>query len=269
MAAVASTTGLVTSWTGTANSLLIGSGSSVQPEFTLNMNAPAEDVTAFLSGGVSYRKKLANIISWDATIKAYLAVPRIGTTGLLTFTGMPTSTTVVNAKSWEVNITNTPADTTAFASGGVTYRTFIPTINAWSASAVCYLDDTTSLVAPGAAAATATFKLFEDGATDATLTGDGFATQFGAPVKVGELTSVSYSIEGNGNLAATSGSTAWWLANATIALPVAGTLTLQSTTGKTYAGSAFYKSLKFACMVDGVITLDIGVQGSGTLTIAP
>jgi hypothetical protein len=271
MAAVASTTGLVTSWAGTANGLLVGSGSSGPSEFTLNMSAPAEDVTPFVSGGVVYRRKIPNIITWDGSISAFLNPAKIGSSGLLTFSGMPTSGSVVNAKSWEVNVTNTPADTTAFASGGVTYRTFIPTINAWSASAVCYLDGTTALVAPGAAAAAATLKVTEDGATDPGFTGNGFATQFGAPVKVGELTSVSYSIEGDGDLTATVGAStyaSWWFAAAVVALPAAGSLVLQATTGRTYTGSAFWKSLKVSCMVDGVVKLDIGFQGSGTLAIA-
>ena len=271
MAAVASTTGLVTSWAGTANGLLVGSGSSGPSEFTLNMQAPEEDVTAFVSGGLNSMSYIPNLISWDGAIKCFLNPAKIGSSGLLTFSGMPTSTSVVNCKSWEVTLNSTPQDVTAFASGGVTTRSFIPTIYNWQGTAQCYLDGTTALVAPGAAAASATLKVAEDGATDPGFTGNAFATQFGAPVKVGSTTLVNYSLRGTGDLTATVGSSTyatWWFAAAAIPLPVAGSLVLQAVTSRTYTGSAFWKSLKISCMVDGVVTLDIGFQGTGALVIA-
>ena len=276
MAAVASTTGLVTSWgsNGSATDYLIGSSVSTSnpAEFTLNMNAPEEDVTAFVSGGLNSMSYIPNLISWDGSIKCFMKPATLGSSGLLTFSGMPTSTNVVNCKSWEVTLNSTPQDVTAFASGGTTYRSFIPTIYNWKGTAQCYLDGTTSLVAPGAAAATATFKITEGGSpNDPGFSGSAFATQFGAPVKVGSTTLVNYSLRGTSDLTAVVGSssyTSWWFQAGAIPLPVAGSLVLQSVTTKTYTGSAFWKSLKISCMVDGVVTLDIGFQGTGALVIA-
>lgn len=276
MAAVASTTGLVTSWgsNGSATDYLIGSSvaTSNPAEFVLNMNAPEADVTAFVSGGLNSMSYLPNLISWDGSIKCFMKPATLGTSGLLTFTGMPTSTTVVNCKSWEVTLNSTPQDVTAFASGGTTYRSFIPTIYNWQGTAVCYLDGTTPLVAPGATAASAAFKITEGGTpNDPGFTGNAFATQFGAPVKVGDVTQVNYSLRGTGDLTAVVGSstyTSWWFQAGAIPLPVAGSLVLQAVTSRTYTGSAFWKSLKISTLVDGVVTLDIGFQGTGSLAIA-
>ena len=273
MAIVTAATGLVTSWAGTPNTALVGSSNSSPAEFTLNLNAPEADVTAFVSGGVNSRSYLSTLIDWSGTIKCQMKPATIGSAGNITFAGMPQVTGAnINVGGWTLDLSAyTSPPVTAMAASAPTYQAFIPGIYDWKASVKAWLDGTTPIVAPGGGAVSIALKVAEDGATDPGFTGNGFATQVGVPVKVGEVTELSYAIRGTGDLTAVAGAStwsAWWFAAGAIALPAAGSLVLQAATGRTYTGSAFWKSLKITCMLDEPVTLEIGFQGSGTLTIA-
>ena len=62
---------------------------------------------------------------------------------------------VTNVKSWSMDYTGETLDTTDFSSTGA--RSFIAGLTQWNGQYVCNLDDTTTLIAPGAAAAAGTF----------------------------------------------------------------------------------------------------------------
>ncbi len=62
----------------------------------------------------------------------------------------------VNVYSWSIDYTAEALESTDFASSGA--RTFIPGLTGWSGSYECRLDSATPIVAPGAAAASATYR---------------------------------------------------------------------------------------------------------------
>lgn len=273
---VTSATGLVTSWAGggtnPTNTTLIGSSNSSPAAFTLNLNAPEADVTAFVSGGVNSRSYLSTLIDWSGTINCQMKPATIGSAGNLTFAGMPQSAGAnINVGGWTLDVSAyTSPPVTAMATSAPTYQAHIPGIIDWKATVKAWLDGTVPIVAPGGGYASAILKVAEDGATDPQFTGNAFATQVGVPVKVGEVTEISYALRGTGDLTAAVGASTWanwWFIAGALTIPAAGSLVLTASTGRTYTGSAFWKSLKLTCMLDQPVTLEIGFQGTGTLTI--
>lgn len=261
MAVTAVTTGLVTSWAGTQNTALIQSASGPY-EFTLNMEAPTEDVTPFNGSGVTFTSNIPNIRSWSGSITTRFTTALIGSSGLVTFGSGYTA----NTRAWTLDLTNDAKDTTVFNGSGVTYRTFVPGLLSWGGTYETYVDNTTALVFPGASAASATFKLVEDGATDRTLAGNIIASSVPVTVQVGELPTATFTYVGSGTLTA-AGSANFFPSGAIVA-PETGSLVLQSYTSRTYTGDAFFTSVSISCAVDGVITATINFQGTGALTIA-
>lgn len=265
MAIATVTTGVVTSWAGTENSALI-TGGSAPSEFTLNSQADEFDSTP-LSGTTAARTYAAGMYNLSGTIRTRVEPLRLGTGGFITASGAY----LTNLKGWQMNISRPalPADVQVNGTGTI-YRAFLPGIYSWDGSWTAFFDDTTVCVLPGTAYASAVFKILEEsGGTDHTLTGNIITTGMGIPIRVGELSQVTYNYRGSGALtSAGSGAVTPIFAVGAWPSSAAGSLVLQAVTNQTFTQSAFWTRIALSVPVDGPITLDIDFQGTGALTIA-
>lgn len=258
------TTGVVTSWSGTENSALI-TGGSAPYEFTLNSSADEHQATALSGSGVSARAFSPGLYNLSGSIRSRIEPMRLGTAGFITASGAY----LTNLKGWTLNLTR-PANPADVQTSGTaqSYRGFLPGIIEWDGSWTALLDDTTAVVLPGSAYASAVFRLIDD-STDHTLTGNIQTTSMAVPVVLGQTSDVTYNFKGSGTIAtAGSGSVTRLFPTNPIPSNAAGTLVLQSVTSRTYTMSAFWTKIAIGVPVDGPITVDIDFQGTGALTIA-
>ena len=266
MAAINGTTGLVTSWAGTANTALISTGSAPS-EFSWTLHAPEVDTTPFVSAGATVMRFIPNIYDGTVSIKTRINPASIGNKGNVTFSGGYAT----NIKEWSVTLATDPQESTAFSGSTVLARTYIPSLLNWSGSYTGYVDGTTPLEPVGEVAAALVLKAIEDGATDVQLSGNAFSTQLASTVRVGQIAEASYSFRGDGDITSAVGAgsfTAWFFAAGVVAPPVVGSLVLQAATGRTYTMDAFWESVTVACAVDGLVTADITARISGVVSIA-
>ena len=104
----------------------------------------------------------------------------------------------VNVYSWSIDYTAEALESTDFASSGA--RTFIPGLTGWSGSYECRLDSATPIVAPGAAAASATFQA----RTGLTYNGNIIITGVSPANAVDGLSGVTFSFQGTAGLSITA-----------------------------------------------------------------
>lgn len=288
MAIVTAATGLVTSWgdgSGSpvpTNTHMVGSTNSNPATVTLNINAPEADVTAF-AASLNSRSYIPTLYDWTVNIHCQMKPATLGSAGLISFSGTgfipndggtPKLGLNVGGYTIEGNYYVSPPVTAQAASAPVC-QSYVPGIFDWKATVKAWLDGTIPLVLPGLTPAAIALKIAEDGATDPGFSGTGMAVSVGAPVKVGEVTEISYGLRGTGDLSVQAGAStwaAWWFSSTTtpaaITVPNAGTLLWQASTGRTFSGSAFMTGWKVNCMLDEPVTLDITARGTGALTTA-
>tara|TARA_Y100000310_G_scaffold323661_1_gene384375 strand:+ start:232 stop:597 length:366 start_codon:yes stop_codon:yes gene_type:complete len=104
---------------------------------------------------------------------------------------------VVHVRSWTLDYEGEALEVTDFGDAGV--AAYIPGVKRWSGSYECVLDDTTVTVAPGAAAASATFTI----ATSQTLGGSIIVTAVRYSVDTQGLAIVTFDFQGSGALTIT------------------------------------------------------------------
>lgn len=258
--------GAVTSWGGTENTALISSGSAPS-EFTLALESDDFPTTAF-NPTVVFETGIAGLYSYTASIVTRLNPAQHGATGLVTHSSGYTA----GVRSWSMDITCAEHDTTAYNATAPTAHTFIPGLVKWAGKYESLVDTATSLVQPGGSAASATFKILENGSNDQTLAGNIYVKRYDVRGKLGELCVVGADYMGTGTLTA-AGTSGTGIGNplfgaGAVAAPVAGSLVLTSSSGKTYTGSAFWTRVSIEHAVGGLITATIGVRFTGALTIA-
>ena len=113
-----------------------------------------------------------------------------GTTGNVTFgTGYTT-----NVKAWRLNFRGAALDSSAFDTGAA--KAFIPGQTEWAGSYDCFLDGTAVTVAPGAAAAAATFTA----STGRTYAGSIIVTSVSPVVVIDGINQVTIDFQGTGAL---------------------------------------------------------------------
>jgi len=252
MAVITGATGSVTSWTGTANGLLIGTNS--QPStFTLNYNADELDTTGF--DATNSMEAIAGLKSWAGTISTRYDAAQIGSAGSVTYG----SGYVLHTNSWQLNLASAAKDVTAF---GTSVKSFIPSLIGWGGQYDGFVDDTSPLSGLGVdPPASATFAM------DATRSIEGDITVTGQSVSSApsEPNTVTQTFRGSGAITAAGASGLFSVGE--IVIPATGTLTLTASTGRTYAGSAFWTSLSISCPAAGLVVMDIAFQGTGALSI--
>lgn len=257
--------GLVTSWTGTFNTALISTNNK-PASFELNETAGIHDRTTFVSGGATFGRNIHGLHTWDGNISAHLGTPATGSLGLITFAAGE----VLLVSEYELNITANMHDTTVLTSGGVKWRSFTPGLVRATGSFSGYLDNATSIAHAGldAGASAATFDVV---AGSKSIGGNIILSEAGISVSPDDANRKKYNFVFDSQVTTAGSGTILWAVDAgggtySLTTPVLGTLTMQSYTSQTFAGSAAYKSLKLKVNPFEPIILDIGFQGSGALT---
>lgn len=261
MAAITGITGAVTSWAGTQNTQLIATGSE-PASFTLDVDGDEFDTTTFATTGAE--TALKGLYSWGGEITQQFKTAQIGSAGSVVFS----AGYVTNLNNWELVVTGTEYETTAF--GSLTAKTFIPGTFRWGGTFGGFLDDTTVATLPGNSnePATGTFRL-RDLATDDDLSGSIFTTRLGASSSPLAVNTVSYSFRGSGALTQstpTSGTTIFPLG--ALAAAASGSLVLTASTGRTYTGDAFWTGITVTVPATNLCTTRIRFRGAGALTPA-
>lgn len=211
------------------------------------------------SGGVTVTSP--GLKSWTGTISGHLGTPAVGTS--LTASIVNGYDTNVEGWTFQYNIAASTFYTDSSTSG---WMDALPGAESWTASVLCKADDAEPLVAPGAAAA----ELVLTSSSGNTITGDAIATAVPIDVQIGQVMGVNISYEGTGTTAI-AGTNNLVTAVDPLARLAASTLTIKAhevgTTDVQYSGSAFITSLSLNATSSGLITYDLGYQGTGALTI--
>jgi len=231
--------------------------------FTLNLNADEYDTTSFAASDPT-SLFLKGLSSWDGEFEILTPTAEIGSNGLVTFSPGYTA----NISAYDLEVERNVHEVTAF---GATAKTFIPGVYRWGGSFRGFLDDTTAAaaVANSSEPASLTLKYSERTTTDATFSGTAFTTRADIGVSPLEVNTIGYSFRGSGALTHSTPTTGDnFITTGALTGDTAGTLTLTSTTSRTYAGSAFWKSISLSVTAGGLTVIRIGFQGTSTLTIS-
>jgi hypothetical protein len=138
--------------------------------------------------------------------------PRTGNSGLVTWGSSLGYAQYV--QDWKLDIDFGEIEITAFNATAPTAKRYMPNgVYEWSGSYTAHAvnDNTTATYrlpsALHATAATATFKITEDGANDPALSGAAFVTQVSNPIRKADKQALAYTFRGTGSLTETVGST--------------------------------------------------------------
>lgn len=252
------------SWGGTQHASLAGTGVEGQ-QFTLNNSAEEFDTTIF--GATGPTSHIKGLVSGEGTINGLLKVPDHGAGGLVTFS----AGTVINVTGWDMELTREEFDSTVFNATAPTFKSYLPGLWTWNGSFSGYLDDTTAMTLPANSnePATGTFKYQEKGGTDNTLSGSIFTTAANVSASPRQINSLDYNFQGSGALTQSTPSAGVGIfPNGAVGNEAAQTLVLTASTGRTFTGSAFWKSISISCRMGGLVTVRVGFRYSGTITPA-
>lgn len=250
MAVITGVTGEVTSW---ANNTLLIDTNSAPATFTLDYVADEHDTTAF--GATSAMTAIAGLPSWSGTISTRYDAAQIGNGGSVTYS----SGHVVNVNGWSMEMTSDPKPVTALSASA---KAYLPSLIRWAGQYTGYLDSSTAISGLGV-----------DPPASATFAFDGTRSLAGAITVLSQSITSSpsepnvYTQRYRGSGALTAAGASSFFSAGTVAIPTVGELVLQASTSRTFTGDAFWTSLSINCPVDGLVTLDIGFQGTGALTI--
>lgn len=267
MAVLSGFSGDVSAWTNNAGLISTGADPS---SFTLNINADEIDSTP-LTGSTNNAVWMPGLKNWQANIVSILNPSRIGNKGGVTFsTGYVGDPIAVSVRSWSITFVSTELETTDFEPTG-DWRTFRGGLNSWSGTYECLMDDTTQLdagadwLASSPAAATFTYDS-TDSPNPKALSGNIIVTGYTINVTPSDLQTVTVSFRGSGALTS-AGSTNPPIAAGAIAVPTAGAITLNSSSLRTFTGTAFPQSIAFNVPYDSLIEITTVARGTGALAV--
>lgn len=275
MAFTYGTTGLVTSWGSTGfNSLLVGTNQSPS-KFSMTVVGDALDSTRFRSSSpyAAYKRVTRGLRSISGSFTSYVSTtPRTGCTGLVTNLFATTTGTTYDAfiNAYNINIKAAMQDTTLFNATCPEWRSFTAGLVEWGGSASGFLDDATYLAGPAQdnqpTTSSANFATFQISSTKS-LKGALITTNVSTDVDPRNIIPVKFDFVGDDYLNTTGAAAELWGAgDYTITTPIAETLTLQTDTGNTYSGSAFWTSIDIKCKVDELLEITVNWQGTGAWT---
>jgi hypothetical protein len=257
--------GTVSSWTGTFNANLL---SKFRPmSAAVAVTADSFETTGL---GVAAQTALSGLGSVTATLQGYaFATPQIGNSGLVTFT----NSTNVYIDGYTINLQAGVIETTAFsASPPVLWKTFRPNISNFSGTMSVRIDDTNDPVLQTAANGAGIAATFTYG-SGATIAGNIIITGSSPTITVGGITTANLSFVGNGQLTPAGansifGTTAFgipeWSQGGSLQPLV---IALKTGTNTLTIADAFWNSLALTVQVGQRTMLNVGVQGSGAVTL--
>lgn len=252
------------SWGGTQHASLAGTGVEGR-SFSLDIDAEDFDSTVF--GATGPTSNIKGLVSGSGSIQGLLKVPDHGAGGLVTFS----AGTVLNVTGWDMEITREEFPSTVFNATAPTAMSYLPGLFLWRGSFSGYLDETTAMTLPANAnePATGIFKYQEKGGTDSTLSGSIFTNKASIGASPRRVNSLDYSFVGSSTLTqSTPSSGVGIFPSGVVANEGAQTLVLTASTGRTFTGSAFWKSIRISCRISQLVTVDIGFRFTGTITPA-
>lgn len=254
-------------WAGTGENKQLSATGVEGQQFTVDIDCEEFDATAFsTTGNAAYIK---GIQSGTATFEGLIKSTNHGANGLVSYTSG--GGYVTNVNSWDLTIERDEFNSTVFAIGGVTFHAFTPGLMRWGGTFNAYTDDTTALSLPGGSGEPAelNLKYEEKGATDNALSGSVFTTKLGVSSSPQALNTATYSYRGSGALTHTTPSVGAGIFPAgAITGEAATSLTLTSSTGKSVAGSAFWKSVNISCRPGELVKVRVTARFTGTITLA-
>lgn len=268
----------ITSWTGTFNTLLVGSHNTPHMgDFALT--GDVFDSTRFSTATApyaSYTRNTKGLRSISGSFTSYVSVnPRVACTALVSNI-LNVNPNVVTYDTWvqefTLSIKAAFVDTTLFTTNSANckeWRDFTPGIVSWSGSFKGFIDDGaalhgTLLDAQPASTNLATFKISDT----KTLTGNIITTNVSSELNAREMLTYNADFVGDGALFTAGAATELWSADTaatspTIAKPANGTLTFQQANGFPYSGEAFWTSLDITARPDAPLEIKVGWQGTG------
>lgn len=263
MAATVGYSGVVTSWAGTPFDVTKFLDASVN----FSVDGEELDVTGFGSS-LEAMTYIPGLRAWSAQMSGWF--PAAGAlTGHAGNVSWGDSTYATNVREWSLDIAAAEHDVTVFDGAGVVWRSFVPGLYSWSGTYNAFIDSSTALTVPTAAAGTlgtVTLKLTEDGGTDRTFSGAAMIRQVSGAIPVNGVNTANYAFRGSGAL--TSAGTNNIIASGAVAKPAVGSLVFQAASGRTYTGNAFATSVQVQVAVDGATQITVNARGSGALTPA-
>lgn len=263
---------------------LFGTALRMTTDFaTLNVNANEIDVTQATTAGVNMAEKINGLR--DATVDFSGIWPRTSPLGaisaLVTYGGGYTY--FIN--SFSIDISWPEIDITSFTGAASTgYRTWMPGgMGMWSGSYTCKADVTQVPSMPSVgASSSATFKFYEDGTDDPTLTGNIGTPKMTQKVKVGDYSEITYSFSGSGNLQQKAGTSLPGLLYAGTTLTNItkpswdlnsdgtpdNTCVLTVGGSRKYTFPAFWNKITLDWKVDDVVRVSGTLRVAGSITVA-
>jgi hypothetical protein len=251
---------------------------------TLNVNANEVDITAASTSGVNMMEKLNGLR--DATVDFSGIWPKTPTGSAMSALVAFASGYTYFVNAFNVNIAWPEIDITSFTGQASTgYRTWMPGgTGSWSGSYTCKADAGTALSLPSVgASAAATFKFYEDGTNDPTLSGNIGTPKLSQKVKIGDYSEATYSFTGSGNLQQKAGDalpgllyagTTYtnitkpsWDLSGSDGVPD-NTCVLTVATGRTYTFPAFWTKLSLSWKPDDVVRVSGTLRVAGSITAA-
>jgi hypothetical protein len=247
---------------------------------TLNVNANEVDITQATTSGVNMFAKLNGLR--DGTVDFSGIWPRTSPSSAMSALVTFGSGYVQYVNAFNIDITWPEIDITSFTGTASTgYRTWMPGgTGMWSGSWTCKADNATALTMPSVgAAAAATFKFYEDGATDPSLSGSIGTPKMTQKVKVGDYSEVTYSYSGSGDLTQAAGTSLPGLTSASGAITKPtwdinsdgtpdNTTVLTVATGRTYTFPSFWTKLSLSWKPDDVVRVTGTLRVAGSITAA-
>jgi hypothetical protein len=246
-------------------------------QISYQVNAPTHDITGY---GETAAKHAVGICNHGFTFEGIYpkTAPRVGNTGLVTLS----AGTVYKVKSWSLDFDFGEHEITGFESAGVTFSLFrpgaYPQVTGTYVSHVPNDAAITTVAAVNGSAASATFKLTEDGASDPGFTADVFARRVGQTVGGPDVVEASYEFVCTGTVTSVAGSTlpAILPAGAVDASdwgdgttgPTTLQVVTQSVTGRTYTSHYFLRRLSIVVSPGEVIRVSGECRGISALTLA-
>lgn len=248
---------------------------------TINQDAEEFDVSE-LSGSGSGAEYIVGLASGTFDFEGTFpkSAPRVGNSGLVTYA----SGYAEFVNSWRLQCEYGETDITAFAASAVTARTFMPSgVYNWSGSYTAHAvsgNAITTVTAANTAAASATFKITEDGAADPALSGNILATAVRQTIRKPDIQVCEYTFRGSGDVTETKGSTlpglrvastgAWgipdWDTDGDGVADVQVVITTASS--RTITAYAFLRSISIEVAIGQPIRVSGTVRFNGTITRA-
>lgn len=264
--------GIVTSWTGTANTALIGA--ITEHTATLNIDGGTADRTGYVAS-LSSMAMGPGLRSWSGSIKGRYSgagTAQVGYLGAVTYASGYT----YHVQGWSAAIKSKALEITAYDASATAagWKQFRPGILSIDGKYDALVDSANAIVlptAPGSASAAATFTL----TTGVTLAANILPSAIGVTVPVGDLNKVAYSWVADGALTAAGSNNIFaagavalpdWDTSGTDGVPDA-TLVFQAASSRTYTGAAFWTSINIDHKPGSYIDVTVNFQGSGALTV--